>query len=67
VLVAPYVGAELAEKLSNPLIFKWSVAGPNTPEVAANGYDVTILIDVCKAIISAEADTRGTIDARPRR
>jgi hypothetical protein len=61
--IATYVGAELAEKLSNPLIFKWSAAEPNVPAVAANGYDVTILIDVCKAIISAEADSQGTVAA----
>jgi hypothetical protein len=51
--IAPFVGLELAEKLSNPLIFKWSAAGPNIPSVVANGYDVTILIDVCKSIIAA--------------
>lgn len=54
--IAPHVGPELAEKLSNPLIFQWSAAGPNIPSVVANGYDVTILIDICKVIISAAAE-----------
>lgn len=55
--IAPYVGRELAEKLSNPLIFQWTVVGPNSNlPTAVHGYDVTILIDLCKAIITADAD-----------
>jgi hypothetical protein len=54
--VAPYVGPELAEKLSNPLIFQWSTPGPNVPPATVNGYDVTMLIDVCKSVIAAGAD-----------
>jgi len=53
--VAPYVGGELREKLENPLIFQWSRAGAKSP-VLVHGYDVTILIDVCKAIITAEEE-----------
>lgn len=51
-----YVGPELAETLSKPLIFQWSVVGPNQPPKDIHGYDVTILIDICKAIIKAAAD-----------
>jgi hypothetical protein len=51
--IAPYVGHELAEKLSNPLIFQWSTSGANTPPAVVYGYDVTMLIDICKAIIAA--------------
>lgn len=51
--VAPYVGDELEEKLANPLLFQWSPPGMNVPGVS-HGYDVTILIDVCKAIIAAD-------------
>lgn len=54
--MAPYVGRELAEKLSKPLVFQWSAVGANTPPNNVNGYDVTILIDLCKAISSAAAD-----------
>ena len=51
-----YVGPELREKLENPLIFQAFTGGPNPPPSKINGYDVTILIDVCKAVSAAEAD-----------
>lgn len=52
--LVPYVGSELAEKLANPLIFQWVAAGASNPlQTPAHGYDATILIDVCKAIIKA--------------
>ena len=51
--IAPYIGGELNEKLENPIIFQWGGAGANTQ---IHGYDVTILIDLCKAIIQAETD-----------
>ena len=54
--VAPYVGPELSEKLTNPLVFQWSAVGQNVPPTMVNGYDVTILIDICKAVVSAGAD-----------
>jgi P63C domain len=49
------LGAELTEKISQPLKFQWGVGGAQ-PSVLVNGFDVTLLIDVCKAIVSAEAD-----------
>jgi len=49
----PYVGRELAERLSKPLIFKALDSGANLLPTSAHGYDVTILIDVCKAIVAA--------------
>ncbi|MHC5150403.1 P63C domain-containing protein [Stenotrophomonas rhizophila] len=53
--IAPYIGRELREKLENPIIFQIvSVVGSAT----AHGYDVTLLIDLCKTIIQAEADGR---------
>ena len=54
--IAPYVGAELAQKLDNPLIFQVPQAGGNALPVTAYGYDVTLLIDVCKVITRAHAD-----------
>lgn len=55
--MAPYVGQELGEKLKNPLIFQAPSAGGNSPPPSkVNGYDVTILIDLCKAVVAAEAD-----------
>ena len=52
--IAPHLGAELASKISNPLVFKGPAPGPNLPPFTVHGYDVTILIDICKAIIEAE-------------
>ena len=55
--MADYVGRELREKLENPLIFQAPSAGGNSPPPSkVNGYDVTILIDLCKAVVAAEAD-----------
>jgi len=54
--IAPFVGRELAEKLENPIIFQSQAVGAGTPFVTTYGYDVTILIDLCKAIVLAEAE-----------
>ncbi len=54
--MAPYVGQVLREKLENPLIFQSPSAGGNSPPpTKVNGYDVSILIDVCRAVVAAEA------------
>lgn len=55
-VIAPYVGHELAEKLENPLIFQSPTMGANQPPATVHGYDVTILIDICKAIIRAQEE-----------
>jgi hypothetical protein len=55
--IAQYAGRELIEKLENPIIFQGVM--PGTTSMArseTHGYDVTILIDLCKAIINAESD-----------
>lgn len=49
--MAPYVGPKLEKKLSKPLIFEW-----NTPGLTVNGQDVTVLIDICNAILAAAGD-----------
>jgi hypothetical protein len=54
--IAPYVDVELAKKLANPLVFQWSPSMSNTPPAVVYGYEVTILIDVCKTIIAADSD-----------
>jgi hypothetical protein len=52
--IAPHVGDELREKIGNPLVFQWTPPATNaSPPATVYGYDVTILIDVCKAIIAA--------------
>jgi hypothetical protein len=55
--ITPYVGPELREKLDNPIVFQGLAAGPSMPSAATvHGYDVTILIDLCKAILGADAE-----------
>jgi hypothetical protein len=54
--LSPYVGVELKEKFENPLIFQVGDAVPKLRGQKVYGYDVTILIDLCKAILSAEID-----------
>lgn len=53
--IAPHVGDELSEKLDKPLVFQWSQPGTNIPPALAYGYDVTMLIDICKAVLAAAA------------
>lgn len=55
--IAPYLGAELKEKIQNPIKFQWVPRGAEKqPPGELNGYDVTLLIDVCTAILAAEAE-----------
>jgi P63C domain len=53
--ISRHVGPELREKLDKPVIFQAQVGGPETLS-QVHGYDVTILIDLCKAIIEAESN-----------
>jgi len=53
--LANSLGAELREKLAKPLKFQWGTGGAQQPPSAVNGYDVTLLIDVCKAILDADS------------
>jgi hypothetical protein len=48
-------GAELKQKLENPLRFQWGTGGAGMPPTTVHGSDATLLIDVCKAVIGAEA------------
>lgn len=52
--IAPYLGPQVREKLDNPIVFQGLSGGPVTTTM--HGFDVTLLIDVCKAIVAAEAD-----------
>lgn len=58
-----YIWPELEEKLKNPLIFQTLSTGQvgSKQGPKAHGYDVTILIDVCKAIL--EASSAGKLTA----
>ena len=54
-----YVGPELRKKIENPLVFQGLSSGQSYELAAgfkANGYDASVLIEVCQAIIKANAD-----------
>ncbi|QCX50024.1 P63C domain-containing protein [Ralstonia pseudosolanacearum] len=54
--ISATLGAELLEKLDNPLIFNGASVVANSPPMMVHGYDVTILIDICKAVVKAESE-----------
>jgi len=54
--IAPYVSRDLNERLQNPLVFQGLSSVATVPPPMAKGYDVTMLIDVCKAVVAAEAE-----------
>lgn len=49
-----YIGRELREKIENLIVFQLPGAAAASP-ARANGYDATILIDICKAILAARS------------
>lgn len=59
--MAEYVSAELREKLNNPLKFQWTSPGAQQQGgvTIVFGYDVTLLIDLCRAIL--QADEKGKL------
>lgn len=54
--IAGYVGPELRAKLEKPVIFQSPSLGQKPPSATTYGYDVTLLIDICKAVVTAEAE-----------
>lgn len=52
--LAPYVGGEIRQKLAEPIIFlrQELVSNPQSKS-KLHGFDVTLLIDICKAIVNA--------------
>jgi hypothetical protein len=65
--MADYVGPELRQKLEKPIVFQAFTGGPNSPPPSkVHGYDVTILVDVCKAVVAAEAAGRSVNPAVAR-
>lgn len=53
-VMSKYTAPGLRKKIENPLIFQDLSTAP------AHGYDVTILIDVCKAILTARSNNEFT-------
>jgi hypothetical protein len=53
--MAPYVVAETAQKLKNPIAFQWDSGVAGIPPAAVKGYDAALLIDLCNSIAVANA------------
>ena len=53
--MAGVLGADLTEKIENPLVFQWDSPGAGEPPRTIYGFDATLLIDVCNRVIAAEA------------
>ena len=49
-----FVGPELRAKLEQPVNFQAGSGGQDQPRSIINGHDVTLLIDMCQAIVQAE-------------
>lgn len=54
--ISKYISPELGEKIKNPIVFQSGNTGLGSPELTVFGYEVTILIDVCQAILKAEEE-----------
>ena len=49
-----FIGSDLRDKLKNLLIFQVSADKSSGPAAFGKGYDATVLIDLCNAILSAK-------------
>jgi hypothetical protein len=56
--MAEFVGADVREKLENPVKFQWGTGGAGQPPATIFGFQATLLIDVCQAIIAAAAEKK---------
>lgn len=54
VTISKYISPELSEKIKNPIKFQLGGVNSASPSTNVYGYDVTILIDVCQAVLLAE-------------
>lgn len=52
--MAVFVGPAMRSKLSQPVKFQWGTGGLELPPTVVNGYDVTLLIDICQSIVNAD-------------
>jgi hypothetical protein len=59
--MAASVSGDLRRKLENTLKFQWGSGGGGAPPTTVNGFDTSLLIDICNAIIAAEA--KGSLKA----
>lgn len=63
--IADIAGAELRNKLENPLKFQWGTGGAEQPPATIHGFDAGHLIDLSNALI--EADASGALSKRYKR
>jgi hypothetical protein len=59
--MADSVGGELRQKIENPVKFQYGSGGGGAPPITVNGFDTSVLIDICNAIIAAK--TKGALKA----
>ena len=52
--LSKHLGAEVLEKVSQPIEFEWVYPGAKQHVVTIKGYDAGLLIDVCNAILAAD-------------
>lgn len=53
--ISKHLGAEVLEKIHQPIEFKWVYPGAKQNAVSIKGYPADLLIDVCNAILAADA------------
>ena len=53
-----FASAELIKKILQPIKFQWGTGGAEQPPSVGHGFDVSLLIDVCRAIVDAESAGR---------
>lgn len=53
--LSKHLGAEVLEKVHQPIEFKWVYPGAKQNAVKIKGYSADLLIDVCNAILKAKA------------
>ena len=53
--ISKHLGAEVLEKVHQPIEFKWIYPGAKQNVVNIKGYSADLLIDVCNAILAANA------------
>ena len=63
--ISEIAGAQLRDKLENPLKFQWGTGGAEQPPATIHGFDAALLIDFCNAIMAAEHG--GTLPSRYHR
>jgi hypothetical protein len=54
-VLSKYIGAEVLERIIQPIEFKWVYPGAKQSETMIKGYGADILIDVSNAILAADA------------